>query len=95
MDLGNFEKYRSWFYSAGIAILVAIWLLSGQLGDDDVATVDDFASNAENAPATLGKVRVRTQVAEEVTRTIVVNGKTAPEASPSVLSRPAGTGTSK
>lgn len=78
MDLGKFEKYRSWFYSAGIAILVTIWVFSGQLGENDVATVDNQAANAENTPATHGKVRVRTQVAEEVTRTIVVNGKTAP-----------------
>ena len=73
----NFEKYRSWFYSMGIAVLVAIWLLSGQFSDDD-SSAQSGSSAAQPASSTQGKVRVRTQVAEEITRTIVVNGKTAP-----------------
>jgi len=78
MDLGKYEKYRSWFYSAGITILIAVWLLSGQFGNsDDAASQHDVAAaNATAAPQS--KVRVRTQIAEEITRTIVVNGKTAP-----------------
>ena len=73
----NFEKYRSWFYSAGIAILVTVWLLSGQFSDDDTsAQRSAAATQSENSSQ--GKVRVRTQIAEEITRTIVVNGKTAP-----------------
>jgi len=75
--LRNFEKYRSWFYSAGIAILVTVWLLSGQFSDDDTsAQRSAAATQSENSSQ--GKVRVRTQIAEEITRTIVVNGKTAP-----------------
>ena len=77
MKLRNFEKYRSWFYSMGITVLVAIWLLSGQFSDDDFSA-QSSSSAAQPASSTQGKVRVRTQVAEEVTRTIVVNGKTAP-----------------
>lgn len=77
MDLGNFEKYRSWIYSAGIAILVTIWLLSGQVGSDK-AEKDSAVTAAPNAPITNGKVRVRSLVAEDVMRTIIVNGKTAP-----------------
>jgi len=77
MTLRNFEKYRSWFYSAGIAILVTVWLLSGQFSDDDTsAQRSAAATQSENSSQ--GKVRVRTQIAEEITRTIVVNGKTAP-----------------
>ncbi len=78
MNLGKYEKYRSWFYSAGIAILVLAWLISGQFaGHDDLAA--DSSSAAIRTTATpLGKVRVRTQIAERITRTIVVNGKTAP-----------------
>ncbi len=73
----NFEKYRSWFYSAGIAVLVAVWLLSGQFSDDEPSTESSVAA-AQSENSSQGKVRVRTQVAEEITRTIVVNGKTAP-----------------
>jgi multidrug efflux system membrane fusion protein len=78
MDLGKFEKYRSWLYSAGIAILIAGWLLSGQFGNSDDATGERSAAIVKTTIAPQSKVRVRTQIAEEVTRTIVVNGKTAP-----------------
>ncbi|MDA0706742.1 MAG: efflux RND transporter periplasmic adaptor subunit [Proteobacteria bacterium] len=78
MDLGRFEAYRSWLYSAGIAILIAAWLLSGQFNGADSADGEAQASIAASSSAALGKVRVRTLLAEEVTRTIVVNGKTAP-----------------
>jgi len=78
MDLGNFEKYRSWFYSAGIAVLVVVWLASGQFAEHEVVAAGNKATVANSTAAPLGKVRVRTQVAEEITRTIVVNGKTAP-----------------
>jgi multidrug efflux system membrane fusion protein len=77
MTLRNFEKYRSWFYSAGIAVFVAIWLLSGQFSDDDAVTKSG-SNLVQSASSTRGRVRVRTQVAEEITRMIVVNGKTAP-----------------
>ena len=78
MDLENYEKYRSWFYSAGIAILVAGWLLSGQFGNSDDTTGEPGGAIAKSTIAPQSKVRVRTQIAEEVTRTIVINGKTAP-----------------
>lgn len=78
MDLGKFEKYRSWLYSAGIAILIAGWLLSGQFGNGDDTTDERSAAIAKTTIAPQSKVRVRTQIAEEVTRTIIVNGKTAP-----------------
>ncbi len=78
MDLGKFEKYRSWLYSAGIAILIAGWLLSGQFGNSDDTTDERSTAIAKTTIAPQSKVRVRTQIAEEVTRTIIVNGKTAP-----------------
>jgi multidrug efflux system membrane fusion protein len=77
MNLGNFEKYRSWFYSGGMAILIIAWLLSGQVGRNDEVTVAD-ESMPSPAVAPQRSVRVRTQTAEEIMRTIVVNGKTAP-----------------
>jgi membrane fusion protein, multidrug efflux system len=77
MKFGKFEKYRSWIYSASIAILVTIWLLSGQTGGDE-DTTSAIASAAHLSDTAKSRVRVRTQIAEEVTRTVVVNGKTAP-----------------
>ena len=77
MTINAWEKHRSWFYSAGIAVLITLWLLSGTLGSDEADAVD-----AQPVAATLeapqNKVRVRTQSAEEVVRTIVINGETAP-----------------
>ncbi len=76
MENANIRQYRSWLISAGIVVLVALWLLSGQLGNTD----DESTAMVSAAPAATAKnaVRVRTQTAEEVMRTIVVNGKTAP-----------------
>ena len=77
MELGKFQKHRSWLVSASIAVIVGLWLASGQMGDEATA-----ASTAADTPPvdrpTRSSVRVRTQSAEEVQRTIVVNGKTAP-----------------
>jgi multidrug efflux system membrane fusion protein len=78
MDLGRLEKYRSWLYSAGIAILIAVWLLSGQFNDGDIPADGPDATATSSGAAAHGRVRVRTLLAEDVTRTIVVNGKTAP-----------------
>lgn len=67
--------HRSWFYSGGIALLITLWLVSGTFGSGE-----SEATSADVAPlvAPQSKVRVRTQSAEEIVRTIVVNGKTAP-----------------
>jgi multidrug efflux system membrane fusion protein len=70
-------RHRSWFYSGGIAILIMVWLVSGSFGGDETPA-DDAHANATGVAAPQSKVRVRTQTAEEVVRTIVVNGKTAP-----------------
>jgi multidrug efflux system membrane fusion protein len=76
MNLDYLRKHRSWFYSAGIALLITLWLVSGTFGNDGseitVNTANTSVANPQN------KVRVRTQSAETITRTIVVNGKTAP-----------------
>ena len=75
MDLGKLEKHRSWLISGAIAAAIGLWLLSGQFGSTESPQPETRASSAEPA---LSSVRVRTQSAEEVQRTIVVNGKTAP-----------------
>jgi multidrug efflux system membrane fusion protein len=76
MNLGKFESFKSWLISAGIAVAIGIWLLSGSLEREDATTV--IVSESNSAEALRTSVRVRSQVAEEVTRTITVNGKTAP-----------------
>jgi len=77
MNLGKLKQFRSWLISAGIAAAVTVWLVSGQLGEDTPQAAP--ASVITNpAPAQQSSVRVRTQSAEEIMRTIVVNGETAP-----------------
>ncbi len=73
--LDGIKRFKSWFMSGGIVLVVVVWLLSGQLGGaDDPSIVSEQAQK----PASDNAVRVRTQSAEAVMRTIVVNGKTAP-----------------
>ncbi len=41
MNTGKFGKYKSWLTSAGIALAIAVWLMSGQVtenGGTDQAT---------------------------------------------------------
>ena len=77
MNLEFFEKHRSWVYSAGIALVITLWVLSGSLsGDEGAESVASETLTTVETPK--NSVRVRTQSAEEITRTIVVNGKTAP-----------------
>jgi len=77
MEYGNINRYKSWLLSGGIIIVVILWLLSGQLGDQESTAASGASANAEPS-VTKGSVRVRTQSAEQVQRTIIVNGKTAP-----------------
>jgi multidrug efflux system membrane fusion protein len=70
------KEHRSWLFSAGMALLVVLWLLSGQLGGSDPE--EQAPQVAASEAASKSSVRVRTQSAEEIMRTIVVNGKTAP-----------------
>lgn len=77
MNLGKYEKNKSWLMSAGIAIAIGAWLLSGQLDGHMEESGEASGMSAANEELRTS-VRVRYQVAEEVTRTITVNGKTAP-----------------
>jgi len=77
MHRSNINRYKSWVLSGGIIIVVALWLLSGQLGDNKLSEASIEGASAE-LNAVKGAVRVRTQSAEQVQRTIIVNGKTAP-----------------
>lgn len=76
MALGNIDRFRSWFVSAGVVVVVSIWLLSGQFGGKEETA--QATAESVTTPSVRNAVRVRTQSAEEVMRTIVVNGKTAP-----------------
>jgi len=76
MNLGKLKEYRSWLLSAAITALVAIWIWSG---DTSVDTTDAPQTVTASAAAPVhSSVRVRTQSAEEIMRTIIVNGETAP-----------------
>ena len=75
MAMGKLGRYKSWLLSGGIIAVVALWLLSGQIGGGE--ETGETAAEASVA-TTRDAVRVRTQSAEEVMRTVVVNGKTAP-----------------
>ena len=77
MNLGEFQRHKSWLLSAGIAVVVGLWLLSGQFGGDEVQVAPTASGTPVQQPAR-SSVRVRTSSAEEMQRTIVVNGKTAP-----------------
>jgi len=77
MEQPNMNEYKSWLLSGGIAVAVALWLISGQFGENP-----NTAAATENpgteSQVSKNAVRVRTQSAELVLRTITVNGKTAP-----------------
>jgi multidrug efflux system membrane fusion protein len=75
MQQGYIKRYKSWFVSAGIVVAVTLWVASGSLGNSEEEII---ASDTPVATTLKNAVRVRTQSAEEVMRTIVVNGKTAP-----------------
>ncbi len=76
MNIDKIRERQSWMISAGIAAAIALWLLSGLVvGSDEDEGGTVIVQNSERAKST---VRVRTQSAEEVERTIVINGKTAP-----------------
>ena len=76
MNLGKLKPYKSWLTSAAIAAAITLWLMTGHIDDGADAAATDAGSVTK--PNARTSVRVRTQTAEEVTRTIAVNGRTAP-----------------
>ena len=50
MNNVDFNKYKSWFLSGGMIIVVALWLISGQFGaEDESELLSDTALNAPHA----------------------------------------------
>jgi len=76
MDTEKLKVQKSWMISAGMAVAITLWLLSGQIGGEEPSMTDSTEPVAQ--PVAQSSVRVRRQVAEEVTRLITVNGRTAP-----------------
>ena len=74
--LKHLHRYKSWLISAAITVAIALWLASGHVGDGSKS--HEAAVQPEVQATTHARVRVRHQTAEEVTRNIVVNGRTAP-----------------
>jgi multidrug efflux system membrane fusion protein len=66
---------RPKFIAAGLAVLVALWLLSGIIGKES-----DQAATQAAAPTTAGtmSVQFQSQVAQPVTRNLSVYGRTTP-----------------
>lgn len=75
-EQNNLNRYKSWLISAGITIAIALWLASGHIGGGAKTHVTEGAPQVAEAPQ--ASVRIRQQNAEEVTRSIIVNGRTAP-----------------
>ncbi len=76
VELNKLRRYKSWITSAGITIAIALWLASGHMGGGTKSYGSE--QDSQVATASFASVRVRHQFAEEFTRNIVVNGRTAP-----------------
>ena len=76
VELSKLRRYKSWITSAGITIAIALWLASGHMGGGTKSYGSEQNPQVTTAPR--ASVRVRHQFAEEFTRNIIVNGRTAP-----------------
>jgi len=76
VELNKLRRYKSWITSAGITIAIALWLASGHIGGGTKSYSSEQNPQVTTSP--LASVRVRHQIAEEFTRKIIVNGRTAP-----------------
>jgi multidrug efflux system membrane fusion protein len=76
VELSKLRRYKSWLTSAGITIAIALWLASGHVGGGTKSYGSEQHPQVTTAPR--ASVRVRHQFAEEFTRNIIVNGRTAP-----------------
>ena len=76
VELSKLGRYKSWITSAGITIAIALWLASGHMGGGTKSYGSEQNPQVTTAP--IASVRVRHQFAEEFTRNIIVNGRTAP-----------------
>ena len=75
MNVTKLRENRSWLMSAGIVVAITLWLA---IGSDEEESRPLAAAAPRAASSEQFAVRVRNQVAEEVVRTISVNGRTAP-----------------
>ncbi len=76
VELNKLRRYKSWLTSAGITLVIALWLASGHMGGGTKSY--DTDENPNVVSTSRASVRVRHQTAEEFTRNIIVNGRTAP-----------------
>ncbi len=77
MNLESLSQHRSWLVSGGIVVAIVLWLATGSGEEQNTSTAEAETAPAES-DAERFAVRIRNQVAEEVVRTISVNGSTAP-----------------
>jgi multidrug efflux system membrane fusion protein len=69
-------RYKSWIISGAISAAIVLWIASGSV-DGGTKSLQPEHSPASESVARQS-VRIRQQLAEEVTRDVVVNGRTAP-----------------
>ncbi len=79
MKVESLSQHRSWLVSGGIVVAIVLWLATGSGGEpESTAAESEAAATTESSDTERFAVRIRNQVAEEVVRTITVNGSTAP-----------------
>ena len=77
MNFERLSQHRSWLVSGGIVIAIVLWLATGS-GEEPASTATESSPTVTPDSGERFAVRIRNQVAEEVVRTITVNGSTAP-----------------
>lgn len=76
VETSKLSRHKSWITSGAISVAIVLWIMSGSFGG---GTKNDHPDIKPDQGATSrASVRIKHQVAEEVTRNIVVNGRTAP-----------------
>jgi len=75
-ESNKLSRYKSWITSGAISIAIALWLVSGSFDGGTKTEQPDADPVPISTPR--ASVRIRHLVADEVTRDIVVNGRTAP-----------------
>ena len=75
-ESSKLSQYKSWITSGGISIAIVLWLMSGQLGGG--TKTEQLETDPAISSTPRASVRIRHQIAEEVTRDVIVNGRTAP-----------------
>lgn len=75
MFIFNIQKFKSWYLPIGIFLAIVLWLLSGIYQTENIDSNQQVNNINEQK---LNSVRVRDQIAKDITRKLTINGRTAP-----------------